>query len=377
MAESITPDQVRLTNSENIYRFIYKHQRVSQMDLHYELRLSRPTITANLKWMEEKGLIRREGQVDSGLAGRKAIGYALSPSYRLSVGLQLLAHEIKIMITDLLGGIVHGQIVQIEYANDDAYFRDVCGKLMDFLSDSACDPGQVLGVGIAVQGLTSPDGQSIIYGKILDCRGLTVDVFEKYLPFPCLFVHDSFSAATSELWASPDLKDAFYLSLCDHLGAALISNGRISLGMHGHNATIEHIQIVPGGKRCYCGNYGCVETMVSVDSLLEEHETLETFFSGVRSGDPDFLRRWEHYLSGLSSLIYGIHLIYDVPIILGGDLAAYLLNEDIDSIYRHIQPKIPFLEEQDYICLSKMPLHGITRGASLPFITRFLEHPCS
>ncbi|CCJ98242.1 Mlc, transcriptional repressor of MalT (the transcriptional activator of maltose regulon) and manXYZ operon [Cronobacter malonaticus 507] len=32
---------------------------------------------------------------------------------------------------------------------------------------------------------------------------------------------------------------------------------------------IGHTQVDPYGKRCYCGNHGCLETIASIDSVLE------------------------------------------------------------------------------------------------------------
>ncbi|MCZ5856032.1 ROK family protein, partial [Escherichia coli] len=34
---------------------------------------------------------------------------------------------------------------------------------------------------------------------------------------------------------------------------------------------IGHTQVDPYGKRCYCGNHGCLETIASVDPSLTFH----------------------------------------------------------------------------------------------------------
>ena len=71
--------------------------------------------------------------------------------------------------------------------------------------------------------------------------GIQIKQISIYLPYPCFFIHDADSAATAELWASPDLDDAFYLSLSNHLGASLISERRLISGIHGHSSTIEQL----------------------------------------------------------------------------------------------------------------------------------------
>ena len=183
------------------------------------------------------------------------------------------------------------------------------------LSDS-----QILGVGFAMQGLISPDGETVVYGQILSCTGLTIDVFRRHLPWPCIFIHDADAAATSELWSSSALTDAFYLSLSTHLGAAMICKRSILSGRHGHNATVEHISLTSDGPRCYCGKRGCLETLCSLSALLEEDESLDDFFQNLREGEPLYKSRFTTYLTNLAKAINLLHLIYDQDFILGGHL---------------------------------------------------------
>lgn len=48
MKQSITPNQIKENNRNLIYQYIYKHEKVSQQDIAYDLHLSRPTVTTNL-----------------------------------------------------------------------------------------------------------------------------------------------------------------------------------------------------------------------------------------------------------------------------------------------------------------------------------------
>ena len=74
------------------------------------------------------------------------------------------------------------------------------------------------------------DGSEVVYGTILDCTGLKIEVFARHLPFPCTFIHDPDAAAISEIWCSPELKNAYYLSMSRHLGGSIIYNRRIAIG---------------------------------------------------------------------------------------------------------------------------------------------------
>ena len=375
MKKSITPNQIKQNNRSLIYDYIYKNRKVSQQKISYDLHLSRPTITTNLAAMENDGLIQKNGRIDTELVGRKAAAYSIVPDYRISIGMEILKKEIKMIAINLYGEQIGHTRYEIKFERSSSYFKTVCDKILEFKNSLGTVDEQILGIGFAMQGLITPDKQTVLYGKILSCTGLSIIEFSRHLPYPCSFIHDAESAAISELWVSPELTDAFYLSLSRHLGAAIISKRKILTGKHGHSSTIEHIQIQPDGSRCYCGRRGCMETVLSLTSLLSESETPEYFFSNVSQKEPSALNRWNIFLTNLAKAINMLHLVYDTDFILGGYLAQYLHKEDIAFIHDQIQQTTPFTEAHDFLLISKMPKHNILIGAALPYIQAFLNNP--
>lgn len=375
MKVSITPNLIKQNNYSLIYDYIYKNRNVSLQDISYDLRLSRPTITTNLAAMENDGLIQKNGLIDTELVGRKATAYSIVPDYRISIGMEILEKEVKMIAVNLYGEQIGHLRYEITFECSNAYFKNVCDKLLEFKNSLGITDGQILGVGFAIQGLVTPDKQTVLYGEILSCTGLSVTEFSKHLPYPCSFIHDAESAAVSELWVSPELSDGFYLSLSRHLGAAIISKRIILSGKHGHNSTIEHIQMQPGGTRCYCGRQGCMETLLSLESLLKKNESLDDFFQKVRHGDSSTSSRWNRFLTDLADAVNMLHLVYDTNFILGGYIAPFLCAEDLDFLYKKIQQLTPFTDPQDFLLISKMPQHSITIGAALPYIQDFLSKP--
>lgn len=373
MKKSITPNQIKQNNRRLIYDYIYENRNVSQQGISYNLHLSRPTVTTNLTALENDGLIQKSELIDTEFVGRKAAAYSIVPDYRISIGVEILKNEVKMIAVNLYGEKISHRIDKIAFTCDRSYFKTVCDKIFEFKNSFEAEEEQILGIGFAMQGLVTPDRQTILYGEILSCTGLSITEFSQYLPYPCSFIHDADSAAVSELWSSPELKDAFYLSLSRHLGAAIIAKGEIVTGKHGHSSTIEHIPMQPDGAKCYCGRRGCMETLLSLTSLLPESETPEDFFARVRQKEPSALNRWDIFLTNLAKAINLLHLVYDTDFILGGYLAQYLCEEDITFIHDQIQQMTPFTEAHDFLLISKMPKHNISIGAALPYIQAFLS----
>ncbi|MBQ6388529.1 MAG: ROK family transcriptional regulator [Mogibacterium sp.] len=373
MARTITPDAIRKNNRKMIYDYIYSHSKVSQNDIVSALRLSRPTVTANISELEEDGMICRDGQQDSDQIGRKAIVYSVVPDYRIAIGVELTGRHVKIINVDLYGRKIDRVVHKVKYENNDTYYSKVCDLIMDFTGSRGITPDQVIGMGIAMQGLVSPDGNTVIYGEIMKCTGVTIDVFQKRLPYKCTFIHDPEGAALSELWVSPELSSAIYLSISEHLGGALILDRNVVRGKSGHSATFEHIQYDPHGEKCYCGKTGCFETVLSMHALLGDEDADEFFAKARTHGTPES-KKWHSFLQILGSLIGAVHLVNDVDFILGGHLAPYFTKEDIRVLYDVVRVDCPFEEPDDYILISKMPSHNINIGAALPYIKNFLDN---
>lgn len=358
-----------------IYMHIYNAREVSSREIASALDMSRPTLTKYLSAMEKKGLISRTNTLFQEGRGRKPFKWSVNSQYRTAIGVEILKHSAGMTAVDLYGRQLGYITFPAEYENDERYYRFISAKVEEFLESlGLSDAGsKILGIGFAIQGLVSDDGKTVIYGEILKCTGLTIDVFTRYLDYPCRFIHEPDGAALSELWVSPELKGALYLSMSEHLGGAVISNRILLNGRHRHAATFEHITANPGGELCYCGKRGCYETICSRTALLGDDDPDE-FFGRVRNGEPEASRRWGVFLKHLGRLIAHLHLVVDTEFILGGHLAPYFRDEDIRVLYDYVRELTPFEEGDDYILVSKMPEHNITIGAALPYVISFLEN---
>jgi len=373
MDNRITQEEIKKTNRQLIYRYIYDNPRSSSPGICAALGMSRPTVAANLAALEEEGMIQRAGRQENVQIGRRPVLYSIVPDYRVAIGLEVLRTRVNIIAIDLYGQKLDVSTPRIPYSGTDAYYQEICDHAVSFIESLHLPRERVLGICITLQGLVSPDGRALVYGAIFGNTGTQIEVFEKHLPYPCCFIHDPAAAALSELQVSPDITNALYLSLSSHLGGSLISDRHIETGKHGHHATFEHIQAFPNGKKCYCGQKGCWDTVCSMTALLGDEDP-ESFFVQMRNGDPERCRSWNTFLTHLARLVRDLHLVNDVDILLGGRLAPFFTDKDVAFLYEQIRAACPFEEEDDFILLSKLPAYHIAIGAALKYIHAFLEN---
>lgn len=369
---TMTTSDVRKKNKESILKYIYDQKCTSQQLICQSLHISRPTVIPLLRECEEEGMIIKNGFFES-TGGRKAAAITFSSECRLALGTELLAESYKISLLNLYGETISTGSYPLPFENNDSYYHTVCDSILDFIEKNAVPASAVLGIGIVLQGLISSDGSCVTYGKILNCTGLCISSFTRYLPYPCRFSHDAEAAAQDELWQSPELTNAIYMNIRSNVSGAIIANRDFLKGTELKSGVFEHMSLVPNGRKCYCGQRGCVDTYCSTQALLDLAGSLDAFFSRLRGGDKECSECWLAYLQYLASSINNLHMFLDYPVIIGGTLAPYLQKEDIDLLHQMIYNKTAFPSETKFIRLSRCSGTAISRGAALPYVKEYLR----
>lgn len=363
---------IKKRNRSDVFHYIYNNHGCSKQAIATALNMSLPTVTQHLTALLEDGLIEKCGQLRSSV-GRKAVAYSAISTARIAVGIEILASNVYIVALNLYGKKEAKVRFPLRFRPEESYFIELKDLVLSFLKDYNFREEQILGIGLGVQGLVSQDGREIIYGEVLNCTGLSIDIFQKYFNVPCCFIHDAESAANSELWENREIEDAIYLSLGIHLGGAIILNGKQQRGVTGKSGTFEHMTLVPGGKTCYCGKTGCAECYCSANALLKNEIEIEEFFVRKSHGDADCKKRWEEYLSHLAAFINNLHMVLENTVILGGHVTPLFTEEDIENLRKKVFDLSTFRDSTNYIIAGKCRVDAVSIGAALPFIREFLQ----
>lgn len=370
----MTTIEVKRINRSKVYQMIYEKRSISKQDLAQELHMGLTTVTQNLKALEEDGWIHRTGYYES-TGGRKAQAIEIVPNARTTIGVFILKRSILLVAVDLYSNVMQQKAVTETFSATETYYQFLGKEVMRFANHVESNPDKISGVGIAIQGILSPDRSKIQYGKLLQHTGLNTADLTRYIPYPCFTEHDSKAAAFAEIWNQPQLSDAVVFLLNKNLGSALVIHGEVHQGKSMHSGTIEHMCIVPNGTPCYCGGKGCLETYCSAESLQSQihGNSFESFFQSVRENEPKSKAIWEMYLSKLAAAIQNVNTVIDSDVILSGFLVPYLTEADLEFLKQKITEP-PFFAEQDItIQLGKHGEFAPAIGAALPFVKRIID----
>ena len=370
----MTTIEVKRINRSKVYQMIYEKRSISKQELAQELHMGLTTVTQNLKALEEDGWIHRTGYYES-TGGRKAQAIEIVSNARTAIGAFILKRSILLVAVDLYGNIMEQKTVAEPFSATETYFQFLGKEIMRFANHVESNPDRISGVGIAIQGILSPDRSKIQYGKLLQHTGLNIADLTRYIPYPCVTEHDSKAAAFAEIWNQPQFSDAVVFLLNKNLGSALVIHGEVHQGKSMHSGTIEHMCIVTDGKPCYCGGKGCLETYCSAESLQNQIQgnSFAAFFQSVRTCEPSSNAIWNAYLSHLAAAIRNVNTVIDSDVILSGFLVPYFTEADLKFLKQKITA-LPFFAERDIkIQLGKHDEFAPAIGAALPFVKRTIE----
>lgn len=127
-------------------------------------------------------------------------------------------------------------------------------------------PPRVIGVGVGCPGPVDREE-----GMVLDAFNLGWDAFplrdrlEEALELPVVLENDANCAAWGEWWqgAGRPFRSMVCLTLGTGIGGGLVVEGELIRGVTGTAGEVGHMTIALAGRRCACGNDGCLEAYAS------------------------------------------------------------------------------------------------------------------
>jgi glucokinase len=148
---------------------------------------------------------------------------------------------------------------------------------------SCVDRADVTAVGIGAAGFVAEDRSTVVFAPHLSWRNEPLrEALSQRIDLPITVDNDANAAAWAEatFGAARGESHVVVITLGTGIGGALIIDGAVQRGRHGIAGEFGHMQIVPGGVRCECGNRGCWEQYASGNALVREARAM------IEAGSP-------------------------------------------------------------------------------------------
>ncbi|MEO8945728.1 MAG: ROK family protein [Gemmatimonadaceae bacterium] len=151
--------------------------------------------------------------------------------------------------------------------------------VIDLNRETGADRDDILGVGIGSPGPLDRETGVVIFTPNLGWRDYPLrDEISKRVNMRATLDNDANCATLGEFWrgAARGGRDVIGMTLGTGIGGGLVLGGRLYHGASDAAGEIGHTSIESNGRRCKCGNYGCLEAYCSGPAIAERaREALE------------------------------------------------------------------------------------------------------
>ncbi len=378
---------LREENTSVILRVLRSQPGVCRADIARICGLTPPTVSRLLEFLLDKGLVKeKKHKIDK--IGRRPVGLYFNGGGYYIVGLSLARNELKGVLTDLNGKIVKEDKISI---NSKTFGGNDLSKVIGLIKTLIRRKGKknIIGIGFASSGIVSVgDGIVVKVPRFPKFKDVPVKSFlEKKLLLKTIVANDASAEAVAEQYfgKGEGVSDFVLLHVGEGIGMGIVLNGELYSGNFGVSGEVGHISIdIKNGKKCECGNKGCIELYAGLNALLKEASALLkkkvqsiddlTKLAGKRNRKLLKLLKERGELLGYA-MIDVVNLLAPQKIIVTGELST--LYEEFLKPMKEIVDKYSFygVGKEIPLELSEIKDNPMPFAAAAMVLREFLQNP--
>ncbi len=240
-------------------------------------------VTQNL--IDERVLREREGEARG--VGRPSPLLELNPGFASVLGVSLSMSQVRAVITDLHGEVLSEISQPLDTRQGQAGILDALRLTLKQILKGRSKRGPRLAQ--AVVAMPGPfdhaRGLSTSYPRISDWADVPIrSLVEDWTKLPVDLAGYMHAMALAEQISEQGQASDHLLcvEIEENISMGAIVGGEVLSGFSGNAGELGHITIEPEGPRCYCGNRGCLEKLVSCKAVEEEVNENASFVDATR-----------------------------------------------------------------------------------------------
>ncbi|WP_211747226.1 ROK family transcriptional regulator [Paenibacillus sp. Marseille-Q4541] len=376
-------DFLKQQNRLTVFQIIKKEQPVSRASIAKRTGMSATTISRIISEFIEERLVQETEEQTSTGRGRKSTLVRLRDHAILSIGVELDQSQVLVGIVDVLGHIVCRCCFSRTTEDDaDATMTSISVHINELIEQHGIDRTRIVGIGVGLPGIIDIDSGTVQFSVQLGWKNVNLTTrLEELTGFKTVVDNELKLKALAEQrnGSAYGSERTVLLGFGNGVGSALILQGEIYRGATNSAGEIGHTTMDPDGMICDCGKAGCLQTYITIPSLLAEASkahpvrNIEELFKARAEG-----KRWACYLidralAYMAITINNVATTYNPDsIILSGeflDKFPEVYEEIIDLCYtRYIWEPI---RDSFTIVTSELHEDGVLIGSGLAAQDRF------
>lgn len=269
------------TNAKNerkkaIYRFIRKNKKLGIAEIKEQMSLAHATAVRVVDSMLEEKLLIEAGEGESS-GGRKPVLYAINPTKQYVIGIELSGLYSTILLMNLNLEILSEKKIKMTDQLDQKMIKDfIVHTIRNLMQERDLDISDLLGVGIGVLSGSHPslmrdDRKNLKNFKNWDLEKMKEEI-SREIKRPLMIGSATNLAALVEYRKNYWQEESNLIFVSNDLvvRSSIILNGSILYKGKDLTENFGHVIVNPNGKKCTCGNYGCLNAEASLTAIYEE-----------------------------------------------------------------------------------------------------------
>ena len=223
--------------------------------------------------MLEAHLVQETEIQEPGSRGRPAVGLVVETEAWHYLSLRISRGEIFLALRDLSSKLVVEDRLELPLKAEQSLLDVIVTHIDHFFIRHQQRLERLTAIAITMPGIIDTEN-GIVHRMPFydDVKEMPLgEVLKNHTGVPVYIQHDisAWTMAEALFGASRGARDVIQVVIDHNVGAGVITDGRLLHAGSSSLVEIGHTQVDPYGKRCYCGNHGCLETIASVESVLE------------------------------------------------------------------------------------------------------------
>lgn len=334
------PSDLKRANRQNILKVLRTGRTMTAADIHAETGISRPTVMRALQHYCDLGVVRSLGLGSTtSMGGKKPELFVFAEDKRI-LCLNLWPEAITLALCGMVGDVyaVEHHRQKLGQTLEEA-FALLSDRAMKYLHELELPVSRLYGVVLTVPGTVDYDERILRYNSQAPGWGANAALAERLQTLfgdtPVYFIDNAGKAAgRAVLLDHPEYADKRMMTVFTTWGvsACMTERGHVLNGRDSLIGEIGHMIISDGGPvLCGCGKRGCLESLVSLQSVRQlmlqngakkSPENFRALFEASRAGDAAAHRTVKYLAHCFAVALHNLSLAYNQEaVVFQGDFA--------------------------------------------------------
>jgi len=223
---NLDPDSIRIMD------VVRRSGSIARTDIARVTGLSNPAVSQLVRELLQMGFLKEDG-FDVSRGGRRPILLRISPEALFTVGVDI----------------------------------ELIKTIRELVNESGVSWSKIQGIGVGISGIVDHrKGICLFWPNVEGWENVPLrKIMEEEFQVPVVVDDSARTMALAERWCgvARDIENFIFVNVGIGVGAAIFFHGQLYRGTSGTAGELGHTTVREKGPRCSCGNYGCLETLIS------------------------------------------------------------------------------------------------------------------